>query len=264
MAARPASLARAEADIDRRRAGIEELFQPVGERPFVRQDPGAGLSGVDQVRGQPRPQCRIAGEQHFITEDIVADIVQRMQAERCAVAVDRLTEQRVLGRDIMVPERSVVGHAGWKRMPRIFMRPVARRRQPDRTEGAKDVADAPLLSDQTHGGTGREEAARHHGIAAFGGRHERIVLPGDDLRRLAGDEFGHAFGRCRCSASRHLLHPFAHRREGRRQRHAGADAQRGKLLITGDAHPHLDAERVQRCPKGHHRLHVAARTVGRQ
>jgi hypothetical protein len=246
----------AEAHVDRRRAGIEELQQLARQRTLVRQNPCAGLHDIEIRRFLPRRQHRIRGEPRMAGEDMTANVVHLRQPHRCTVDVELLAEQRVHRRDVQLPELAVVGHIGWQRMSGKCVRRVVRRWQPDRAERCIRVADAELLSHRLRGGRRREQAARDDRITACSRHADGVELSAHHLGRALTD--------VRTRALQRFLEPLAKRREGRRQRYVRAGEHLRDIFIRRRAHARVRADLAQPSGERGHRLHITARSKRRQ
>jgi hypothetical protein len=135
----------AEAHVHRWCAGVQKRHQLGREGSFVRQQPRAGLDDVEVRRFLPWPQGRVSREPRVVGEGVVTDVVQRWQADRRPVAVERRPKQRVRVPGVQVPHHPVADLVRREQPARMLWRRVVRRRQVGRVVARVYVVDAQLL-----------------------------------------------------------------------------------------------------------------------
>ena len=230
----------AEAHVHRRRACVQERLQVGGQRAVVGQDPRAGLHDIEIRRPRPRSQRRVGRQPRAVGEDVVADVVDRRQAERRPMGVERRAVERLHPLGIHLPQHPVVGLARRKRLARPRHRRLMRRRKRPRMERHEHIRDAPYLGHRPR--ACRHQARRHQRVTSLGCRGDRLELRGDQLRRHP-----RRVGGCRRLPVVLAVHQLAHRLARRHHRHADAGQQVREIRRC--AHPHLRAEFPQLPPR---------------
>ncbi|GLY49615.1 hypothetical protein Lesp01_32710 [Lentzea sp. NBRC 102530] len=111
----------AEAEVDRRCTAVQERFERGGERALVVEEPGTGLRQLR--RSRPRAEHRVRGEPRGVAEDVVADVVDRAEAEFRSFLVQGVAgAHEVLAvvlplREVLLRgpvHRNATQHRGWR------------------------------------------------------------------------------------------------------------------------------------------------------
>ncbi len=195
-----------------------------------------------------------AASQGLVREDVVADVVDRGQADRRAAPVERLRVQRVDALRVLCPEHPVVGLAHGRLPAGPRRRREVPRRQPEDVEGREHVADAELLGDIPC--SRRHQAGRDDCVTPLGRCGKCLEPRGDELRR----EPERGVRRRRLQPGRHGSRRWAERDE--RRAYAGEELR--ELLVRRRAHPDLCPELAQPEGEGREGLEVAPRAPRRQ